>query len=137
MRDAPETSCPLCNLPRTGGAARCICGYHFEYGQAPRQSARIAGPIQGAVLACAAVAAIVTFIAMRSDTIGDTYAMQGLLAIGAGLFSVLGGFFGWQWFTGSRRARLFVAVAGVGGARVIYGVLGGVLIGIGAALVAA
>ena len=56
------------------------------------------------------------------------------LIIVAGLFSVAGGIFGWTWFLNSRRARLWVKLFGMGGARVFYVVLGLLIAGLGVAL---
>jgi hypothetical protein len=49
----------------------------------------------------------------------------------AGLFSVAGGIFGWEWFLNNRKARLWVKLFGRGGARVFYVVLGLVIAGLG------
>lgn len=49
---------------------------------------------------------------------------QGLLFVGIGLFSLCGAICDWDWFINSRKARLFVAIFGRGGARVFYAVLG-------------
>ncbi|MBB6024832.1 hypothetical protein HNR77_005978 [Paenibacillus sp. JGP012] len=57
-----------------------------------------------------------------------------LLAIAAGIFSLLGGINDWDWFMKSFRAGLFVKTIGRQGARVVYGVLGVVMIGIGVTL---
>ncbi|PYE42674.1 hypothetical protein HUB98_23460 [Paenibacillus barcinonensis] len=57
-----------------------------------------------------------------------------LLAIAAGIFSLLGGINNWDWFMKSFRAGLFVKTIGRQGARVVYGVLGIVMIGIGVTL---
>ncbi|MCK6074851.1 Imm17 family immunity protein [Paenibacillus silvae] len=57
-----------------------------------------------------------------------------LLAIAAGIFSLLGGINNWDWFMKSFRAGLFVKTIGRQGARVVYVVLGVVMIGIGVTL---
>ena len=51
----------------------------------------------------------------------------------AGLFSLAGAVFDWDWFMGSRRAGLIVRILSRTGARIFYGLLGLVLIGLGAA----
>lgn len=61
----------------------------------------------------------------------------GLIFIAAGLFSICGAAFDWDWFINSRKARFFVATFGRTGARVFYALLGisivliGVLIAFG------
>lgn len=61
----------------------------------------------------------------------------GLFLVAAGLFSICGAAFDWDWFIQSRKARFFVATFGRNGARIFYGLLGtgiavlGVLITIG------
>ncbi|SEM88723.1 MULTISPECIES: immunity 17 family protein [unclassified Paenibacillus] len=57
-----------------------------------------------------------------------------LLAIAAGIFSLLGGINNWDWFMKSFRAGLFVKTIGRQGARVVYGLFGIVLITIGVLL---
>lgn len=51
----------------------------------------------------------------------------------AGIFSILGGVFNWNWFMNNRRARFFVKVFGRGGARIFYIILGVVLLVLGVA----
>ncbi len=57
---------------------------------------------------------------------------EGFILIGAGLFSVAGGAFNWDWFMNSRKARFFVKTLTRNGARIVYGVLGTALVIIGA-----
>ncbi|MBN2875013.1 MAG: immunity 17 family protein [Spirochaetales bacterium] len=52
---------------------------------------------------------------------------EGLIVIAAGLFSAAGGLFNWEWFMGARKAEFFVKRLGRDGARILYGVLGGVI----------
>lgn len=52
---------------------------------------------------------------------------EGLILIGAGLFSIVGAAFDWDWFMGSRRAAFFVKVMTRVGARVFYIALGVVI----------
>lgn len=56
------------------------------------------------------------------------------LIIAGGLFSVAGGIFGWAWFVNSRKARIWVKLFGIGGARVFYVVLGLLIAGLGVAM---
>ena len=51
----------------------------------------------------------------------------GLLLILAGLFSVAGASFDWEWFMNHRKARLFTKLLGRTGARIFYGLLGFVI----------
>lgn len=48
----------------------------------------------------------------------------GLLFVAAGIFSICGAVFNWNWFMESRRARGLVRVAGRNGARIFYAVIG-------------
>lgn len=64
----------------------------------------------------------------------DQPVLIALLAIAAGIFSLLGGINNWDWFMRSFRAGLFVKTIGRQGARVVYGILGIVLITIGVLL---
>lgn len=56
----------------------------------------------------------------------------GLLFVAAGLFSICGGVFDWDFFMNSRKARLFVGIFGRSGARVLYILLGLAIVGLGA-----
>ena len=56
----------------------------------------------------------------------------GLFLVAAGLFSICGAAFDWDWFINSRKAQLFVALFGRNGARIFYGILGTVIVIIGA-----
>lgn len=49
----------------------------------------------------------------------------------AGLFSMAGGLFDWEWFMANRRAALFVKILGRTGARIFYILLGLGLIALG------
>jgi hypothetical protein len=64
----------------------------------------------------------------------DPPVLIALLAIAAGIFILLGGINNWDWFMRSFRAGLFVKTIGRQGARVVYGILGIVLITIGVLL---
>ena len=48
----------------------------------------------------------------------------GLLLVAAGLFSICGAAFDWDFFINSRKARFFVSTFGRTGARIFYGLLG-------------
>lgn len=56
----------------------------------------------------------------------------GLILIAAGIFSICGAAFDWDWFINSRKARLFVGIFGRTGARFFYGLLGAVIVLMGA-----
>jgi immunity protein 17 of polymorphic toxin system len=58
----------------------------------------------------------------------------GLLLVGAGIFTLCGAGFDWEWFMNHRKARLFVMLFGRMGARIFYGILGLVLVVMGALL---
>ena len=51
----------------------------------------------------------------------------GLIFICAGLFSLAGAFFYWDWYMNHRKARLIVKIFGRNGARIFYALLGGVI----------
>ena len=54
--------------------------------------------------------------------------MPNALAFAAGLITVLGAAFNWDWFFDNAKARPFVKWFGREGARVFYGVLGCVIV---------
>ena len=54
-----------------------------------------------------------------------------LLFIAAGLFSIAGAYFNWDWYMNNYRARIFVRLLGRGGARVFYAILGAAISGVG------
>ena len=58
------------------------------------------------------------------------------LILAIGLFSIAGGVFGWGFFINSRKARIWVKLFGVGGARIFYVLLGRVVAGVGAGMAA-
>lgn len=58
----------------------------------------------------------------------------GLIIVAAGIFSICGAAFDWDWFINSRKAQFFVSIFGRNGARVFYGILGVVLAVLGALL---
>ena len=57
---------------------------------------------------------------------------MGLILVAAGIFSICGAALDWDFFINSRKARFFVAVFGRTGARIFYGVLGLVIVVMGA-----
>ncbi len=56
----------------------------------------------------------------------------GLLLIAAGLFTITGAYFDWEWYMNSRKARFMVTILSRNGARIFYGILGLVVVIIGA-----
>jgi hypothetical protein len=61
---------------------------------------------------------------------------MGLILVAAGIFSICGAALDWDFFINSRKARFFVAVFGRTGARIFYGVLGLVIVFMGALITA-
>jgi hypothetical protein len=60
----------------------------------------------------------------------------GLILVAAGIFSICGAAFDWDFFINSRKARFFVSTFGRTGARVFYGVLGLVIVVLGTLITA-
>ena len=60
----------------------------------------------------------------------------GLIIVAAGVFSICGAIFDWDWFINSRKARFFVSILGRTGARIFYGVLGVGIVVLGGLLAA-
>lgn len=56
------------------------------------------------------------------------------LILAAGLFSMAGGLFNWNFFIHSRKARLWVKFFGERGARIFYVVLGAAIVTLGTLL---
>ena len=54
-----------------------------------------------------------------------------------GLLSVLGAALDWDWFIANRKVRIFVRLLGRTGARILYVILGGVLMAYGGTMLAA
>ena len=54
-----------------------------------------------------------------------------ILLILVGLFTVAGGVFGWEWFIGHWKSRLFVKMLGYNGTRVFYIIFGIIIVGAG------
>jgi hypothetical protein len=54
-----------------------------------------------------------------------------------GLLSVLGAALDWDWFIANRKVRIFVRLLGRTGARILYVILGGLLVAYGGAMLAA
>lgn len=52
----------------------------------------------------------------------------GLMGFAGGL-SLLGALLNWSWFMNSRRAQFFVRTIGYNGARILYIIIGGALLG--------
>jgi hypothetical protein len=57
--------------------------------------------------------------------------LMALFFVLAGIFTMCGGLFNWNWFVLSRRARLIVRILGRGGARIFYVVVGVVFLVVG------
>lgn len=53
-----------------------------------------------------------------------------LLLVAAGLFTITASIVNWDWFFENRRAAFFVKTFGRNGARIFYGILGAVIIGL-------
>ena len=49
---------------------------------------------------------------------------RGLIAVAAGIFSICGAVFNWDWFMTHRKAAFMVRIFGRSGARIFYGALG-------------
>ncbi|QDU95303.1 hypothetical protein Pla8534_31180 [Lignipirellula cremea] len=60
--------------------------------------------------------------------------LSGWLLMAVGVFSMCGAYFDWDWFMDSRTARFFSGMLGRTGARVVYLLLGLLVIAIGAAV---
>jgi len=54
-----------------------------------------------------------------------------------GLLSLLGAVLDWNWFIANRKVRIFVRLLGRTGARILYAILGGILMGYGGTMLAA
>ncbi|MCE5333208.1 MAG: immunity 17 family protein [Desulfobacteraceae bacterium] len=54
---------------------------------------------------------------------------MGWFFVAAGLFSLCGGVFDWDWYMNARKARFIVSLVGRGGARVFY-IAGGWLLAV-------
>jgi hypothetical protein len=68
----------------------------------------------------------------KRETMTAKGLILGLMFVGAGIFSVCGAAFDWDWFIDSSKARFFVPIFGRTGARIFYAILGIVLAVIGA-----
>jgi hypothetical protein len=60
----------------------------------------------------------------------------GLIFVAAGLFSICGGVFDWDFYMNNRKARFIVGIFGRSGARIFYVLLGLALVVLGALFVA-
>ena len=58
----------------------------------------------------------------------------GLIPVAIGLFTFAAGLFIWDWFVRSKRMRILMNYVGPQGARIIYMILGIILVVIGVAL---
>lgn len=62
------------------------------------------------------------------QTAGVDEIIIGVMVMLIGLFPIAGAYFNWNWFMESSRARLFVTMLGRGGARVVYSLIGIILL---------
>lgn len=128
----------MCDRPRPPRATRCLCNYTFEYDRAAPE-ARGSVPLHGGIVVFAAAAAVAA-AALLVPTIRDSGTQRpelGLVLIPIGLFSIAGSLFGWGWFFAARKASWITALFGITGARIVYAILGGFLVGAGVALLIA
>jgi hypothetical protein len=91
-------------------------------------------PVLIAVALVAVIGGVVLSSVWRARTVDGADWRPALFLLGGGLFCIVCTLLDAEWFIGSRKARLFVAIAGRSGARVIYSGLGGLLTGMGAAM---
>jgi hypothetical protein len=94
--------------------------------------ALLAVAIAAALLVLGITLAVATDMA-ASDHRGTTT----LFLLGGGIFAAVCAICDFDWFIGHRKARIFVAIFGRNGTRVVYALLGGALAGAGAALLLA
>ena len=134
--------CPECQRPRPRGALRCACNYTFEYasergggfGGLSSRGRRASGTLDGALFALALFAAIAGYALVPRE---PEHAAVGALLVGAGVFAAIAAIGNIGWFFAARRARLITLVLGRAGARVVYVLIGGGLVGAGAQLLLA
>ena len=138
-----ETVCPLCGVPRPRDAKQCVCNYTFEYGKLPATAARArpggAGKLGAdrVLLGLVALVAALAVVGWFNASVGRAERSRpelGLFMIGAGIFSVCGSIFAWEFFLSHRRARLLALFLGRTGTRTLYAILGGAFAGGGFAL---
>lgn len=128
---AAAERCPLCNRPRVRGALRCVCNYTFEYAAERRSVARRSPSLDGTLGVVTAAAALAGYMLVPND---PEHAGVGALLVVAGLFAAFASIANIGWFFASARARLVTLVLGRTGARVLYVLIGGGLVGVGARL---
>jgi hypothetical protein len=131
---ATAERCPICHRPRPRGALRCACNYTFEYVSRPRSAPRRSPSLDATLGTLAAGAAIAGYACIPGD---PDHAGAGALLLVAGLFAAFASIANISWFFASARARLVTLVLGRTGARVLYVLLGGGLVGAGARLLLA
>jgi hypothetical protein len=134
----PEPRCPRCGQARLRGAQRCRCNYVFtrgpvrgSSGQRGRRGPALIPTVVVVALAAAVVAAWLVQPAV--ETAHPSGATAGIMCLG-GLFAVVASLLDADFFFASRRAWLILAVFGRDGARVVYALLGGGLVGAGVAM---
>ena len=59
--------------------------------------------------------------------------IKGIFLIAAGIFSICGALFDWEWFMNHRKAQFFNRIWGRQGTRIFYGALGVAISAIGIA----
>jgi len=140
-----ETVCPRCGVPRPRDAKQCVCNYTFEYGKLPATAPRARPGGAGAgkpgadrvLLGLVALVAALAVVGWFNASVGQAERSRpelGLFMIGAGIFSVCGSIFAWEFFLSHRRARLLALFLGRTGTRTLYAILGGAFAGAGFAL---
>lgn len=86
---------------------------------------------QTGVVGAASLLSLVALAAAVVGRAGASGLATGVVLMGAGIFSIAGGAYGWSWFLDHYKARLFVKLFGRTGTRIVYGLLGGVVLLIG------
>lgn len=117
---------------------RCICNYTFAYGdrvRAPAGAKRGRDDFGLIVGALATVGIVVAYVlGERAIPSRDDYAAGGMVLALCGVFTIVANVAGWRWYMATRRARQFSFFFGQRGARGIFAVLGGALVGVGIAM---
>ena len=126
--------CPECNRPRPRGVLRCACNYTFEYAFPSRGRTRRSPQLEGVLVVLVLAAAIAGYVYVPHE---PDRAGLGCLLLAAGVFSAVAAIANIAWFFASARARLMTMVLGRSGARVLYALIGGGLVGAGAQLLLA
>lgn len=83
-------------------------------------------------LAVVGAAVFVTFIALVIGRGNAARALTGLILMAAGVFSIAGAAYGWNWFINHYKARIILLLFGRTGTRIFYGVTGTFFLAAGA-----